>query len=56
MLCATDSDCLKAFPDKGELAICGTVYKQFGKDPIEYDDIRNIELIMYGIPGFDNVF
>ena len=28
---------------------------EFGMDPIEYDDIREIELIMYGIPGFDNV-
>lgn len=24
-------------------------------NPNEYDDISNIELIMYGIPGFDNV-
>lgn len=24
-------------------------------DPVNNDDIRNIELIMYGIPGFDNV-
>ena len=25
-------------------------------DPLEYDGIRDIDLIMYGIPGFDNVF
>ena len=55
MLCNTDSDCAEAFPDAKE-AICGTVFDKFGLDPIEYDDIRNIELIMYGIPGFDNVF
>ena len=24
-------------------------------DPADYDDIQEIELIMYGIPGFDNV-
>lgn len=35
--------------------LCGRVYEEYGLDPIEYDDIRNIELIMYGIPGFDNV-
>ena len=35
--------------------MCGTVYDKYGLDPIEHDDIRNIELIMYGIPGFDNV-
>ena len=46
---------MKAFPDKGEKAICGTVYESFGKDPLEYDGIRDIEAIMYGIPGFDNV-
>ena len=55
MLCLTNSDCAEGFPDAEE-AICGTVYEEFGVDPIEYDDIRNIELIMYGIPGFDNVF
>ena len=31
------------------------MYKTFGKDPLEYDGIRDIEAIMYGIPGFDNV-
>ena len=54
VLCAVDEDCAFAFPD-AEIAICGTVYEKAGLDPIEYDDIRNIELIMYGIPGFDNV-
>lgn len=54
VLCAEDVDCAFAFPD-AEIAICGTVYEKAGLDPIEYDDIRNIELIMYGIPGFDNV-
>ena len=56
VLCAEDADCLFHFPEKGENAICGTVYESFGKDPIEFDGIRDIELIMYGIPGFDNVF
>ena len=46
---------MDAFPEKGEKAICGTVYETFGKDPLEYDGIRDIEAIMYGIPGFDNV-
>lgn len=35
--------------------VCSTVYKKYGLDPIDHDDVRNIELIMYGIPGFDNV-
>ena len=47
---------MEAFPDKGDAAICGNVWETFGKDPIEFDNIRNIDLIMYGIPGFDNVF
>lgn len=54
VLCQEDADCQLAFPD-AEVAICGTVYDKYGLDPIEFDDIRNIELIMYGIPGFDNV-
>lgn len=53
MLCETDEQCEKMFK-KDDVAICGTVYKEFGKDPWEYDGVREIELIMYGIPGFDN--
>ena len=52
-ICATDDDCKAEFPD-APVAICGTVYDKYGLDPIEYDDIRNIELIMFGIPGFNN--
>ena len=54
VLCAEDADCAEAFPG-AEIAICGTVYEKAGLDPIEYDGIRDIELIMYGIPGFDSV-
>lgn len=53
-LCADDAHCKTLFPDE-EVHICGTVYEKYGLDPIEYDGIRDIELIMYGIPGFDNV-
>ena len=56
VLCATDAFCQETFPDKGEDAVCGTVFEKYGLDPIEYDGIRDIGLIQYGIPGFDNVF
>lgn len=54
ILCHTDDQCKAAFPDD-DVAICGAVFEKFGLDPIDYDGIRDIELIMYGIPGFDNV-
>ena len=54
VLCHLDSQCIDAFPD-AEVAVCGSIYEKTGLDPIDHDDIRNIELIMYGIPGFDNV-
>ena len=54
MLCATDDDCKKEW-DKAEVAICGTVYEKAGLNPNDVDGIQDIELIMYGIPGFDNV-
>ena len=54
LLCSEDAQCKEAFPDD-DVAICGTVWEKFGLDPIEHDGIRDIELIMYGIPGFDNV-
>ena len=53
-LCLTDEDCAKEWPD-AEFAICGTVYEKAGLDPNDVDGIMDIELIMYGIPGFDNV-
>jgi len=55
MLCRDDAQCREAFPDFADTAVCGTVFEEFGLDPIEHDGIRDIELIMYGIPGFDNV-
>lgn len=55
VLCFEDADCLAEFPDAVDYHVCGTVYKEAGVDPNEYDDVLNIELIMYGIPGFDNV-
>ena len=54
-LCSTDEQCREYYPDD-EVAICGAVFDKYGVDPLDYDDIRNIELIMYGIPSFDNVF
>ena len=55
MLCRDDEQCRTAFPDFKDTAVCGTTFKQFDLDPIDHDGIRDIELIMYGIPGFDNV-
>ena len=54
VLCRRDSDCLEAFPD-AITAICGNVYDKYGIDPIKFDNIRNIELVMYGIPGFNSL-
>ena len=54
VLCSTDDDCKEAFPDE-TVHVCATVYEHYGVDPDEYDGIRDIDLIMYGIPGFDNV-
>lgn len=54
MLCAVDADCAAGFPD-APVAICATVFDKYGLDPLEVDGIRDIELIMYGIPGFDSV-
>lgn len=52
-LCMTDDDCLRMTGD--ETSRCGSVYDEAGVDPIKYDDVRNNELIMYGIPNFDNI-
>lgn len=52
-LCATDAQCAAAFPD-AEVAVCGAIFAKAGLNPIEFDDVRNIDLIMYNIPGFDN--
>ena len=53
-LCKTDVQCAELFPDD-DVAICGAVYEKYGVDPVVHDNIRDIELIMYGIPGFNNV-
>ena len=53
-LCKVDADCASLFPD-AEVAVCGNVYGATGLDPVDHDGIRDIQLIMYGIPGFDNV-
>ena len=53
VLCLEDVDCEIAFPE-ADVAVCGTVYEAANVDPNEVDGIRDIELIMYGIPGFDN--
>ena len=54
-LCSTDAQCQEAYPDNKD-TVCGSVYEKFGKDPKEYDDIRDNDAILYGIVGFDNVF
>ena len=36
-------------------SFCGTVYAAAGIDPIQYDNIRNEDTIMYGIPNFDHI-
>ena len=53
VICAKNEDCKKN--SNSYVQICSTVFEKYGVDPIDHDDIRNIELIMYGIPGFDNV-
>ena len=53
-LCKTDEQCAEAFP-ADEVAVCGAVYDKYGLSPVDHDGVRDIELIMYGIPGFDNV-
>ena len=52
-LCRYDSDCVDKIP-VGMPAICGSVWEKAGLDPVLYDGVRANELILYGIPGFDN--
>ena len=52
-LCLDDASCDRQLGVTG-LAFCGTVYDAAGLDPLYYDNIRNEELIMYGIPNFDH--
>ena len=35
--------------------MCGAVFEDYKLDPFEVDGVADIELIMYGIPGFDNI-
>ena len=35
---------------------CGNVYRDYGLDPVEYDDVYNNEMINYDITNFNNVF
>ena len=37
------------------MSICGAVYDKYGLDPAEYDGVKDMELLMYDIPGFNNV-
>lgn len=53
-LCFEDADCAFLWPD-AEFAVCGTVFEAAGLNPNDVDGISDIELIMFGIPGFDNV-
>ena len=46
-----DASCKTFNPDG--VGKCGTVYEAAGLDPLIYDDIINNELVMFGIPGFD---
>ena len=40
----------------GQLAICGNPWDKAQLDPFEIDDVINNEGLLFGIPGFDNVF
>lgn len=39
-----------------ETAVCGSTWEKAQLDPVRYDNVRQNELILYGIPGFDNYF
>lgn len=44
------------FPNNlGEGRYCGNVYREYGLDPKEVDDVYNNEIIQYNIVNFDNV-
>ena len=46
------------FPNQlGEATVgkCGDVYRDYGYDPVEYDDALNNEMINYDITNFNNV-
>ena len=40
----------------GPVMKCGNVYRDYGLDPVEYDDVYNNEMINYDITNFNNVF
>lgn len=51
-LCFEDAQC-KVY---NETYVCGNIWEKAGLDPIRYDGVRENELLLYGIPGFDNYF
>ena len=54
-LCSSDEMCT-GFPNNlGEGRYCGNVYRDYGLDPKEIDDVYNNEIIQYNIVNFDNV-
>ena len=51
-VCFEDSQCIEL--TGVETAVCGSVWEKAKLDPVLYDDVRQNEYILYGIPGFDN--
>lgn len=55
--CRSDTMCT-GFPNNlGEEsgAICGDIYRDYGLDPVEFDQVRENELINYDITNFNSV-
>lgn len=53
-LCHNDEQCREF--TQNEETWCGSIWEKAGLSPLEYDNVRENELILYGIPGFDNYF
>ena len=53
-LCYTNEQCVEF--TGVETAVCGSTWERAELDPVKYDGVRENELILYGIPSFDNFF
>ena len=55
--CSSDDMC-SGYPNylgAGAVAKCGDIYRDYGLDPVEYDDTYNNEMINYDITNFNSV-
>jgi len=53
-LCSSDEMCTGLPNNLGEGHVCGDVYKDYGLDPEEVDNVASIEIIQYNIVNFDD--